>query len=46
MALRAVGAEFEADLVFSGLHQVLPPLLDKFGQLSVAHRDALTAALG
>ena len=44
--LRAAGAEFEADLAFSGLHQALLPLLDEFGQLSAAHRDALNIALG
>ena len=44
--LRAAGVEFEADLTFSGLHQVLLPLLDEFGQLGAAHRDALNVALG
>ncbi len=44
--LRAAGAEFEADLAFSGLHQALLPLFDEFGQLSAAHRDALNVALG
>ena len=38
--------EFEADLAFAGLHQVLLPLLDEFGQLSHAHRDSLNVALG
>ena len=46
LVLRAAGVEFEADLPFSGLHQVLLPLLDEFGQLSAAHRDALNVALG
>ena len=46
LVLRAAGAEFEADLAFSGLHQALLPLLDEFGQLSAAHRDALNVALG
>ena len=46
LVLRAAGVEFEADLAFSGLHQVLLPLLDVFGQLSAAHRDALNVALG
>ena len=46
LVLRAAGVEFEADLAFSGLHQVLLPLLDEFGQLSAAHRDALNVALG
>ena len=44
--LRAAGVEFEADLAYSGLHQVLLPLLGEFGQLSAAHRDALNVALG
>jgi len=44
--LRAAGVEFEADLTYSGLHQVLFPLLDEFGRLSAVHRDALNAALG
>jgi DNA-binding CsgD family transcriptional regulator len=44
--LRAAGAEFEADLAFSGLHQALLPLFDEFGQLSGTHRDALNVALG
>jgi len=46
LVLRAAGVEFEADLAFSGLHQVLLPLLDVFGQLGAAHRDALNVALG
>ena len=46
LVLRAAGVEFEVDLTFSGLHQALLPLLDVFGQLSVAHRDALNVALG
>ena len=44
--LRAAGVQFEADLPFSGLHQVLLPLLDEFGQLDAVHGDALNAALG
>jgi DNA-binding CsgD family transcriptional regulator len=44
--LRAAGVEFEADLTYSGLHQVLLPLLGEFAQLSAAHRDALNVALG
>ena len=46
LVLRAAGVEFEADLAFSGLHQALLPLLDEFGQLIIAHRDALNVALG
>ena len=44
--LRAAGAQFEADLPFSGLHQVLLPLLDEFGRLDAVHGGALSAALG
>jgi predicted ATPase len=44
--LRAAGVEFEADLTYSALHQVLLPLLGEFAQLSAAHRDALNVALG
>jgi len=44
--LRAVGVEFEADVSFSGLHQILFPLLAEFGQLNSLHRDALNVALG
>jgi DNA-binding CsgD family transcriptional regulator len=44
--LRATGVEFEADLTYSGLHQVLFPLLGEFVRLSAVHRDALNAALG
>jgi DNA-binding CsgD family transcriptional regulator len=46
LVLRAAGVEFEADLAFSGLHQVLLPLFGRFEQLSAAHRDALNVALG
>ena len=46
VVLRAAGVEFEADLAFSGLHQVLLPLLDVFGELNAAHRDGLNVALG
>jgi predicted ATP-dependent serine protease len=44
--LRAAGVEFEADVRFSGLHQVLFPLLAEFAQLGTVHRDALNVALG
>jgi DNA-binding CsgD family transcriptional regulator len=44
--LRAVGAEFEADLSFAGLNQVLSPLSGELQQLDSAHRQALTVALG
>ncbi len=44
--LRAAGVEFEADLTYSGLHQVLLPLFGQFERLCAAHRDALNVALG
>jgi len=44
--VRAAGVEFEADLPFSGLHQLLLPLHEEFSKLNSAHRDALNAALG
>jgi DNA-binding CsgD family transcriptional regulator len=44
--LRAAGVEFEADLTYSGLHQVLLPLFGQFERLGPAHRDVLNVALG
>jgi predicted ATPase len=44
--LVAAGVEFEADIGFSGLNQVLLPLLGGLGHLDASHRDALTVALG
>lgn len=44
--LRAVGAEFESDLAFSGLNQVFFPLFGELEQLGGGHRRALSAALG
>jgi len=44
--LRAAGVEFEAETSFSGLNQVLLPLLGNLPQLSAVHRDALNVALG
>jgi hypothetical protein len=44
--LRADGAEFEAGLGFSALHQVLLPLRGELEQVSPVHREALSAALG
>ena len=46
LVLRATGVEFEADLAFSGLHQVLMPISNQLGELSATHREALTTALG
>lgn len=44
--LRAAGAEFEADLSFSGLNQLLYPMQGHFERLDGGHRDALLVALG
>ena len=44
--VRAVGAEFEAELSFSGLNHVLHPLLDGLAVLPPMHRQALSVALG
>jgi DNA-binding CsgD family transcriptional regulator/tetratricopeptide (TPR) repeat protein len=44
--LPAVGAEFEADVMFAALHQLLHPLLGSLSELDRAHRKALTVALG
>ncbi len=44
--VHAAGVEFEADLPFSGLHQLLLPLHGELSQLNPAHRDALNVALG
>ena len=43
--LRAEGVEFEADVAFSGLNQLLVPLLGQLDGLAEPHRDALTSAL-
>ncbi|MFC0042253.1 helix-turn-helix transcriptional regulator [Actinomadura rayongensis] len=44
--LRASGVEFETDLGFAGLNQLLLPLAGLRGGLPAAHRDALNVALG
>ena len=44
--VRAAGAEFEADISFSALHQSLLPLLDGIQELRPRYRDALSVALG
>jgi AAA ATPase-like protein len=46
MVLRVNGAEFEAEISFTGLNQALLPLLDRFGELDPSQRDALWVALG
>jgi DNA-binding CsgD family transcriptional regulator/tetratricopeptide (TPR) repeat protein len=44
--LHAAGIQFEAGMSYSGLNQVLLPLLDELPQLPAVHRDALNVALG
>jgi DNA-binding CsgD family transcriptional regulator len=44
--VRAVGAEFEAELGFAGLNLVLHPLLDGLPMLPPLYRQALSVALG
>ena len=44
--IRAAGIQFEAGMSFSGLNQVLLPLLDALPELAALHRDALNVALG
>ena len=44
--LRAAGAEFESDVSFAGLNQLLRPLLSQASELSPAFRKALDVALG
>ncbi len=44
--VRAAGAEFEADIGFSALHQALVPLLNGLEELRPLHREALSVALG
>ena len=44
--VRAAGGEFEAEISFSALHQLLLPLLDGIEELRPLYRDALSVALG
>jgi DNA-binding CsgD family transcriptional regulator len=44
--LRAGGVQFEAEVSFSGLHQLLLPLHDDFPLLQAPQREALNVALG
>ncbi|MBM0231129.1 AAA family ATPase [Micromonospora sp. STR1_7] len=44
--LRAAGVEFEADISYSGLNQLLFPLYDAFSELPPVHCAALQVALG
>ncbi|MFE2321979.1 AAA family ATPase [Streptomyces sp. NPDC059441] len=44
--LRAAGAEFEANIAFAGLNQLLVPLTPMFPRLDSSHESALRVALG
>jgi DNA-binding CsgD family transcriptional regulator len=44
--LRGAGAQFEADVTYAGLNQILQPSFGAIDTLSALHRDALTVALG
>ncbi|MEU9385999.1 LuxR C-terminal-related transcriptional regulator [Streptomyces sp. NPDC048279] len=44
--LRATGIEFEMELAFAGLHQLLAPLLDRLPRLPGPQREALETAFG
>ena len=44
--VRAVGAEFEAEVSFSGLSHVLHPLRDGLAELQPLYREALSVAQG
>ena len=44
--LSARGVEFEADLPFAGLHELLRPALGSIGQLPALHASALRSSLG
>ncbi|MEV0667934.1 ATP-binding protein [Actinomadura luteofluorescens] len=44
--LRASGSEYETELSFAGLHQLLLPAVDTLPELPAPHRTALATALG
>ena len=46
LVLRAAGDEFENEAKFSGLSQLLGPVLGELGQLSDSYQHALSVALG
>ena len=46
VVLRVTGAEFEGEISFAGLNQVLLPVLGEVDELGAAYRDALRVALG
>jgi len=41
----AAGSEFEVDITFAALNQLLTPFLDELPSLGLAHREALTSAV-
>ncbi|MET9353152.1 AAA family ATPase [Streptomyces sp. NPDC006617] len=44
--LSATGVQFEADLAYAGLHQLLFPLHDRFADVGSSHHKVLRGALG
>ncbi|WBB61218.1 AAA family ATPase [Streptomyces sp. WMMC500] len=44
--LRASGSQFEGEVTYAGLHQVLHPLFDELPHLDPVHQQALSVALG
>ena len=46
LVLRASGSEFERDVAYSGLNQLLLPLRSQLDRLPLGSRDALSVALG
>jgi DNA-binding CsgD family transcriptional regulator len=44
--VRAIGVEYEAELEFSGLLELMRPLLDHLGEIPAQHAEALQSALG
>ncbi|WP_411093355.1 AAA family ATPase [Streptomyces sp. 049-1] len=44
--VRAVGVESEMELVYSGLHQLCAPVLDRLDRLPAPQQDALRTAFG
>lgn len=46
LALSATGVQFEAELTYAGLHQLLFPLHEQFERLGETHLEALLSALG
>ncbi|MCK8678427.1 AAA family ATPase [Streptomyces lichenis] len=46
LVLRASGAEFEMELPFAALHQLLAPVTDRLAALPAPHRTALEIAFG